>query len=150
MKKIVLFCLGMFFGFSFGHAQTADEIKTKLIDVEKEKPFIEMRLFQYSKYLLEGDSVSLAAMYASDGKVGCAKGNEILSATGNWVRSAIQNDTRHVLFKSNIISADGDLLIESGTAEGRNDKGDLKYTFRYLVVWKKENGIWKLYRDITL
>ncbi len=82
--------------------------------------------------------------------MGCAKGDEILSATGNWVRRAIKSDTRQVLFKSNSITADGELLIESGIAEGRNDTGDLKYSFNYLVVWKKENDIWKLYRDITL
>ena len=125
------------------HAQTS-------VDAETERPAIENRLNQYSKYLLAGDSVSLAAMYATDGMMGCAEGAEILSFTGRWVRSAIKGDTRHVTFKSTTLTTDGELLVETGKAEGRSDSGELKYTFRYLVVWKKEDGFWKLYRDIGL
>ncbi len=150
IDKITLVCLAFLFCISKVHGQTANEFKTSPLDADKEKPVIESLIKQYSKFLLEGDSVSLAAMYASNGKLGCAQGDEILSATGNWVRSAIKNDSRHVNFKTNTLTADGELLIETGTAEGRNEEGELKYTFRYLVVWKKENGTWKLYRDIVL
>jgi hypothetical protein len=76
----------------------------------------------------------MAAMYASDGMMGCSKGLDILSFTGRWVRNSIQNKTRHVTFKTVTLTSDGELLVETGTAEGRNDSGELKYTFRYLVV----------------
>ena len=142
-KKMLLFCLGLSCWISAVQAQTP-------IDAENEWTAIESRLGDYSKYLLEGDSISLAAMYASDGMLGCEKGEAILAATGSWVRSSIQNDTRHVAFETETLNADGDLLIETGKAEGRNDAGELKYAFRYLVVWKKEDGEWKLYRDIGL
>jgi ketosteroid isomerase-like protein len=69
---------------------------------------------------------------------------------GGWIRNGIKGDARHVLFKTTTLTADGELLSEIGTAEGRSDNGELKYSFRYLVVWKKENGIWKLYRDVGL
>jgi ketosteroid isomerase-like protein len=121
-----------------------------LVDAEKERPMIEHRLDEYSKYLLDGDSVSLTAMYAENAAIGCKKGPEILAAMGGWVRNGIKNNSRHVVFKTSSLTADGELLSEIGTAESRSDKGELKYTFRYLVVWKKENGIWKLYRDIAL
>lgn len=120
------------------------------VDAEKERPAIENRDALYSKYLLEGDSVSIAAMYTSDGMMGCAKGPEILSSAGNWIRNGKKNDSRHVSFKISTLTADGDLLIETGTGEGRSEAGKLKYTFRYLVVWKKEDGVWKLYRDVVL
>jgi ketosteroid isomerase-like protein len=120
------------------------------VDAEKERPLIERRLDEYSKYLLDGDSVSLAAMYAQSAVIGCKKGPEILAAMGAWVRSGIKNNSRHVVFKTSSLTADGELLLEIGTAEGRSDKGELKYSFRYLVVWKKENGTWKLYRDVAL
>jgi ketosteroid isomerase-like protein len=111
---------------------------------------IERRLDEYSKYLLAGDSVSLAAMYAENAAIGCKKGPEILAAMGGWVRSGIKNNSRHVAFKTSSLTADGELLSEIGTAESRSDQGELKSTFRYLVVWKKEDGTWKLYRDIAL
>jgi ketosteroid isomerase-like protein len=148
--KTILICTILFNVNTFIQAQNTDEEKQVVLNVEKERPVIENLIKQYSKYLLAGDSVSIAAMYAKDGSIGCKKGPEILSAAGSWIRSGIKNDSRHVTFKTTTLTADGDLLIETGVAEGRNEYGELKYTFRYLVVWKMENGKWKLYRDIGL
>lgn len=146
----MLFCLGLFCGMSAIMAQPSDEIKQVVIDAEKERPVIENLINQYSTCLLEGDSVSIAAMYASDGMMGCQKGPEILSSAGSWIRNGIKNDSCHVTFKTVTLTADGELLVEKGIGEGKSDKGESKYTFRYLVVWKKEDGVWKLYRDIGL
>lgn len=132
-------------------AQTT-ESDSSLTDEEivELRPIIESRVTLYAKYLLESDSVSIAAMYASDGMMGCARGEKIISKVGEWIRSDIENDSRHLTFKTITLNADGDLLIETGIAEARSDAGALKYTFRYLVVWKDEDGVWKLYRDFSL
>lgn len=135
---------------AFAVAQDAGEEHQASSDAKKERPVIERLVNQYAQYLLEGDSAAIAAMYASDGMIGCKKGPDILAAAGSWIRSGIKNDSRHVTFKTLTLNADGDLLIETGTAEGRSESGELKYAFRYLVVWKKEDGTWKLYRDIGL
>jgi ketosteroid isomerase-like protein len=119
-------------------------------DVAELSPIIENRVALYSKYLLESDSVSIAALYAKDGMIGCTSGEEIISKAGGWIRSDIENDSRHLTFKTITNNADGDLLIQTGTAEARSDAGELKYTFRYLCVWKNEDGVWKLYRDFGL
>jgi len=119
-------------------------------EVVELRPIIESRVALYAKYLLESDSVSIAAMYASDGMMGCTRGEKIISKVGEWIRSDIENDSRHITFKTVTLNADGNLLIETGTAEARSDAGESKYTFRYLVVWKKEDGVWKLYRDFGL
>lgn len=142
-KSLLNVFLFLVFSNSLLHAQNT-------FDILKERSVIESLDALYSKYLLEGDSVAIAAMYAKDGMMGCAKGPEILSSIGSWIQSGIKNDSRHVTFETTMLSADGDLLIESGTGEGRSDSGELKYTFRYLVVWKQEDGIWKIYRDIGL
>lgn len=125
------------------HAQTT-------IDVEKERSVIESRDKEFAKYILEGDSVALANMYTKDAQFGTLKGAEIPPALGKWVRNALKNDSRNVTFKTSTLTADGELLIETGIGEVRSDAGQLKSTFRYLVVWKKEDEVWKLYRDIGL
>lgn len=140
---VLLLIFGLVCLISPGFSQTK-------VDANKERPVIESRDALYSKYLLEGDSVSIAAMYASNAIMGVKKGPEILSSAGSWIRNGIKNDSRHVSFKTVTLNADGELLIETGTGEGRSDAGELKYTFRYLVVWKKEDDTWKLYRDISL
>ena len=120
------------------------------VDAEKERRGIERRDAEFSKYILEGDSVALANMYTKDAQFGTLKGDEIPPALGRWVRNSIKNDSRHVIFKTNTLTADGELLIETSTGEIKSDRGEIKSTFRYLVVWKKEDGVWKLYRDIGL
>jgi ketosteroid isomerase-like protein len=143
--------MSIIIGSSFARAQSNTKTgNPSSIDVEKERPVLDSMVALYSKYILEGDSVAIASMYAVDGSMGCSKGSEILSSAGSWIRSANKKDSRHVTFKIDTLNADGEFLIETGSAEGRNDKGELKYTFRYLVVWKQENGTWKLYRDISL
>jgi len=136
---------------SFVIAQaTESDSSLSVEEVAEIRPIIESRDALYSNYLLEGDSVSIAAMYASDGMMGCTRGEEIISKAGEWIRDGIENDSRHVTFKTVTLNADDDLLIETGTAEARSDAGELKYTFQYLVVWKNEDGVWKLYRDFGL
>ena len=145
MSLLVLYCNSIVI------AQTTESDSTlSTIEVAELRPVIESRTALYAKYLLDGDSVSIAAMYAKDGMLGCSRGEEIVSKVGEWIRSGIKNDSRHIAFKTVTLNADGDLLIETGTAEARSDAGELKYTFRYLVVWKEENGVWKLYRDFGL
>ena len=150
IKIKVLFSLGLLCIVSMLHAQDANKLTPVVLNVQNERPIIESRNALYAKYLLDGDSISIAALYASDGKMGCKKGAGILSAVGSWIRSSIKNDSRHLSFKTITLNSDDDLLIETGLAKAKNDIGELKYSFRYLVVWKKENGVWKLYRDVSL
>lgn len=150
IKKMMVTCVGLLCFITTAHGQNANESTLNVLDVEKARPLIEGRDDLYSEYLLQGDSVSIAAMYTTDGKIGCKTGAEILSSAGSWIRSNIKNDSRYVSFKTLTLNSDGDLLIETGVAEGKNEQGEVKYTFRYLVVWKQEDGVWKIYRDVGL
>jgi ketosteroid isomerase-like protein len=42
-----------------------------------------------------------------------------------------------------------DLLVETGSYEMYGDKNAVIDKGKYVVAWKKENGNWKLYRDIA-
>jgi len=141
--KMIPITLSLLCWISAIHAQTT-------VDAEKERPAIESRDKEFSKYILEGDSVALAKMYTKDAQFGTLKGVEIPPALAKWIRNAHKNDSRKVNFKTVTLTADGELLIETGTGEVRSEVGELKSTFRYLVVWKMEEGVWKLYRDIGL
>ena len=149
--NLILISILVLYYNSFIIAQ-ATESDSSLTDEEvvELRPIIESRVALYAKYLLEGDSLSIAGMYASDGMMGCTRGEKIISKVGEWIRSDIENDSRHLTFKTVTLNADGNLLIETGTAEARSNAGELKYNFRYLVVWKNEDGVWKLYRDFGL
>jgi ketosteroid isomerase-like protein len=89
-------------------------------------------------------------MYAKNAEFESLKGKEILEAWGKQIRNSIASDTRTLVFTTTSLSADSEFLVELGTYEIKDSKGNTKQSGKYLVVWKQENGDWKLYRDMGL
>ena len=120
------------------------------VDLQKVRSTIEVLDKQFSKDFYNGDSVALANYYSSDAKFGSLKGKEILSAWGKMIRNSIKENTRNLLFITTAFTGDSVYMVELGIYEERDNKNNLKNKGRYLVVWKQENGGWKIYRDIGL
>ena len=77
LSILVLYCN------SFVFAQTAESNSSlSVADVAELGPIIESGVALFVKYLLGGDSISIAAMYASDGMLGCSSGEKIISKVG--------------------------------------------------------------------
>ena len=128
-------------------AQSAEQ---PVVDLQKAKMIVSSIIKQFAEYYLKGDSVALAAMYTKDASLGSVKGKDIPSAIGSMIRSSIKNNSRNIIYRSTSISIDGEFIIEVGIAEAKDDQGNQKWISKYLVVYKQENGAWKLYRDIGL
>lgn len=103
----------------------------------------------WGQALVSGDSASLVGLYHTEARIyppnmtmmGSRNdiGRMATSMKGTGLQSATLNTT-------DVISG-GDLVIETGTYEMRNasqvmDRG------KYMVVWKQDNGRWRIYRDI--
>lgn len=146
--KLFLLIMCLFTFSQVAVSQSKDD--TPAIDLENLKKVIENRDKEFSKYIFEGDSVALANMYTKDAQFGTLKGAEIAPALGKWIRNAVKNDSRNVIFTTTSLTGDDEFLIEVGTAEIRDSQNNFKSKFKYLVVWKQEDGVWKLYRDIGL
>jgi len=126
------------------------DTESRSIDVDKARTIIEGIDRQFSKDFYSGDSVALANYYSSDAKLGSLKGKEILSFWGRAIRNSVTDNTRNLLFTTTAFTGDSDYVVELGIYEERDDKNILKNKGKYLVVWKQENGQWKIYRDIGL
>jgi len=120
------------------------------IDIENARNIIENLDKQFSQDYYNGDSVALAIYYSSDAKFGSLKGKDILSAWGGLIRNSIKDSTRNLLFTITAFTGDSDYMVELGNYEERDNKSELKKSGKYLVVWKQENGEWKIYRDMGL
>ena len=118
-------------------------------DLQKARSFIESENAKFSDETKRGDSVALGAHYASDGWLMFSnsepmKGQDIVSAWGSVIRTGVKD----IKLTTVDLTGNAELLAETGTYEmfGENnaaiDKG------KYVVVWKPENGNWKIYRDI--
>lgn len=120
------------------------------IELQKTREIIEGLDKQFSEDYYNGDSVALANYYSSDAKLGSLKGKEILSYWGRAIRNSVKDNTRNLLFTTTAFTGDSDYVVELGVYEERDDKNNLKNKGKYLVVWKQENGEWKIYRDMGL
>jgi ketosteroid isomerase-like protein len=72
------------------------------------------------------------------------KGKDILNAWGAAIRMGIKEMT----FTTTDITGSPTLIIETGNYEMKDEKKSLIDRGKYIVVWEKRNGDWKLYRDI--
>lgn len=113
--------------------------KTEIIDANKE----------FAALFAAKDSVGLAGLYAQDAKF-MMNGSPAISGRSNIqsVMSGIMNSgisrvdlvTVDVWGTENLVTEEGEVKLYAGDTEA--DQG------KYLVLWKKEDGKWHLFRDI--
>jgi ketosteroid isomerase-like protein len=103
------------------------------------------------EFMAKGDSAGMASAYSKDGllmlnNMPSVKGNDQLATVwGSFIRAGVSKltlTTLEVWGDENFVTEEG--LFEIKTKEDAPiDKG------KYLVLWKKEDGKWKLHRDIS-
>jgi uncharacterized protein (TIGR02246 family) len=97
-----------------------------------------------------GDAAGLATLYTGDGLV--------MPPNGDFVRSqeAIQGFWQAIMDMGvkeanlEIVEVEdlGDTAIEVSTYAMHGEGGQVLDDGKYIVIWKKEDGQWKLHRDI--
>lgn len=118
-------------------------------DKQKATNFIDSINQKFTEQVRAGDSVALAAHYHNDAELLFAhsepiKGKGIVSAWGQIIRMGVKEFT----FTTTDLSGSGNLLVETGTYEMKMADNTLIDKGKYVVVWKQQNGEWKLFRDI--
>ena len=123
--------------------ETSHEPKQTDISVlEKE---IEMRIREYETNLKNGDSIALGEMYTEDAEIipSTVGRANIIKVFGGMIRDSITGSS----FKTTKLWGNDELLVEDGTGSWSHENGTVVSRGRYLLVWKKEDGKWKILRD---
>jgi ketosteroid isomerase-like protein len=123
--------------------------ETPALDKQWAKSFIDSVNAKFSEQIATGDSSGLASHYWPDAELlldntEVVKGKDILNAWGASIRMGIKEMT----FSTTDIAGTPTLIIETGNYEIKDGKKSLMDRGKYVVVWEKRNGDWKLYRDI--
>jgi len=119
-------------------------------DIAKARSWIEADNAKFVEEAKKGDSNALAAHYASDAwamfdNSEPFKGTAaIASAWGG----AIKMGMKDIKVTTVDVVGNADLLAETGMYEMYGAGNKLLDKGKYVVVWKPENGGWKIYRDI--
>ena len=156
MKKIIfLLTAGTFMMVACNDASKTETSKMSTtdstsFDLSKAKADIEADNARFIEQIKKGDSAGLAEHYHSDAQIlmsGMEPVNrkDIAGAWGSFLRMGVKD------FKmtTHDVVGNDDLLVETGSYEMIGDKNVVLDKGKYVVAWKKENGLWKLYRDIA-
>ena len=120
-------------------------------DLANAKKEIEAANHEIAETFAKGDSVGMAEAYSKEGSVmlnymPSVKGKENLTKVwGSFFKagiSKIELTTLEVWGDENFITEEGVFEIKSKDG-AQLDKG------KYIVIWKKEDGKWKLHRDLS-
>ena len=124
---------------------TEKSAQTKQTDISILKKEIELRLREYENHLKNGDSVALGSMYMINAEIipSTAGREDIIKAFGSMIRDSITGSS----FKTTQLWGDDQLLVEDGTGTWYHTDGTAVGSGRYLLVWKKDDGEWKILRD---
>jgi uncharacterized protein (TIGR02246 family) len=105
---------------------------------------------QFTAAFAKGDAVALAGMYTTDAiafppNSDVAKGRVAIQMI--W-GSAIAGGIKGVTLTTTEVEAHGDSAHEVGNYEMKVDGGKVVDRGKYIVIWKREQGQWRLHRDI--
>lgn len=119
------------------------------IDLPQAKALIDSINLKFTEEVRNGDSVALASHYWPDAEIllsnsEAVKGTDVLPVWGSMIRMGV----KHFTFQTTDITLGGNLLVETGKYEMKAADQSLIDRGKYVVVWKNQNGEWKLFRDI--
>jgi len=121
-----------------------------VFDLSVAKKEIDSANQTFAEILSKGDSVSLANMYSTDAEMlppnqtAVVGRKDIQTEITNLINSGA---SKLVLTTTNVWGTE-DLLAEQGVLTLANKDGKLLDKGKYIVLWKKEDGKWKLFRDL--
>ena len=156
MRKILSIILTALncYGLSSCNSDSSEKLpdpKTENSTFDKQwaKSFLDSINAKFSEQIASGDSVALASHYWPDAELlldnsEVVKGNDILNAWGSAIRMGVKEMT----FSTTDITGSSTFIVETGNYEMKDGNKSLIDRGKYVVIWEKRNGGWKLYRDI--
>jgi ketosteroid isomerase-like protein len=154
--SLLLIAGGMFFITSCENAatdktaaNTTGDTTAASFDLGKAREWIESDNAKFMEEAKKGDSNALAAHYASDAwlmfdHMEPMKGSDIVKGWGGAIRSGM----KELKVTTQDLVGNADLLAETGMFEVIGEGNKTLDKGKYVVIWKPENGGWKIYRDI--
>ncbi len=121
-------------------------VESKQVDLSVLGKEINIQLREFERHLQNGDSIALGSMYMDDAKImpSVVGRDNIVKNFGGMIR----HDITGASFNTIGLWGNDQLLVEEGTGIWSLENGQVVEQGTYLVVWKKDNGNWKIFRDI--
>jgi ketosteroid isomerase-like protein len=96
------------------------------------------------------DAAGLAGLYTSNGCI-MPSNSDIVSGAGNiqgfW-QGVFDMGVKAAVLDTVDLEEHGNTAIETGRYTMKADGGAVADHGKYIIIWKKESGTWKLHKDI--
>jgi ketosteroid isomerase-like protein len=145
--------LGMFLLIGFGSALlvlSCNQQQKPTFDVTAMKKIIEEKNNQFTQAHITGDTTFLNNIFTRDGKAFPPNSDAVIgrSAIAAVNSQYVQFGIKEFREETTAFYGNEDFLIDEGTYYIRYGRDDTIDKGKYLNVWKKEDGDWKLYSNI--
>ena len=147
---LILVAIAVLLVFTISCNTTSKE-GTETVDSATLKQEIEAANVEWMGFISKGDSVGFANFYTADGKLMFANAPAIVGhkAIQFAARGIINSGITKADFRATEVWSMGDLATEEGEYTLFEKTGTQVDKGKYIVVWKKEAGKWKPFRDIA-
>ena len=105
---------------------------------------------QWEAAVAKGDGAAVAALYTANGQL-LPAGSEVVTGTAaiqKFWQGVMDSGIRGAKLTTLEVEGHGDSAHEVGQYELRDQGGKVLDKGKYVVIWKREGGRWKLHRDI--
>ena len=142
----VAICCALVARTSFACAADTDAV---LVDKGDARAAVDAGNAAFSAALAKGDHNGIAELYSESARViapdtPIAKGRP---AIAEFCKKVIESGVKDAKLTTEQVESAGDFAYEDGSVVLTASDGK-QSTARYVVVWRRENGKWKLFRDI--
>lgn len=105
---------------------------------------------EFSAAFARGDGAGVAALYSESAQVFQPNGNIIngRAAIQTFWQGGIDSGLKQAKLETVEVYGTGALVAEVGTYSVLGGNGEVLDSGKYIVLWKREKGKWRLYRDI--
>lgn len=119
-------------------------------NLESVKQIIEANHIVYNENFAKGDPTKFAKHYTSDAYIFPSNFSKMGGddAINTFFDGAYKMGVRNIVLTSNEVMGGPELVVESGVVELFIDNNISIYKGKFIIIWKQENGEWKMFRDI--
>ena len=119
-------------------------------DISVAKTEIEQENKRLMAFVAAGDSNGISSLYTEDaklmftGKPAIVGRDNIRNTFAEILKSGVSKielKTKDIFGTGNLLAEEGEVTVYVGSAAVAEEK--------YIILWKREGGVWKLFRDIA-
>lgn len=141
-------CIAFFM--SCNHLDVKTTTSSDALNMDSVKAAIAASNKVYGQTFAKNDSATFVGCYTSDACINPSNAPQMCGkdAINAFFKGGVQMGIKNVVLTTKEVMGSREAMVETGTYEIMVDGNKSVDKGKFIVVWKEENGKWKMHRDI--